>query len=46
MSSIAGLDDAQIQLCIQYAAEDAGIDLDNLFASRKQKPGPDRILEP
>jgi RNA polymerase sigma factor (sigma-70 family) len=43
-----GMDDAQVQLCIQYAAEDAAIDLDKLFESRKlkKKPGPDRILEP
>jgi RNA polymerase sigma-70 factor, ECF subfamily len=43
-----GMDDAQIALCIQYAAEDAAIDLDKLFESRKTKKrsGPDRILEP
>jgi len=47
-----GLDDAQIDLCIQYAGQDAAIDLDKLFESRSVKQrtaperGPDRILEP
>jgi RNA polymerase sigma-70 factor len=43
-----GMDDAQVALCIQYAAEDAAIDLDKLFESRKleKRSGPDRILEP
>jgi RNA polymerase sigma factor (sigma-70 family) len=47
-----GMDDAQIELCIQYAGEDAAIDLDKLFESRRLKNragperGPDRILEP
>jgi RNA polymerase sigma-70 factor (ECF subfamily) len=42
------MDDAQIQLSIAYASEDAGIDLDKLFEARKGKKlsGPDRILEP
>jgi hypothetical protein len=42
------MDDAQVALCIQYAAEDAAIDLDKLFESRKpeKRSGPDRILEP
>jgi RNA polymerase sigma factor (sigma-70 family) len=42
------MDDAQIDLCLQYAAEDAAIDLDKLFESRKTKkmPGPDRGLQP
>ena len=42
-----GMSDAQIALCVQYAAEDAAIDLDKLFESRKTKnsSGPDRILE-
>jgi hypothetical protein len=42
------MDDAQIDLCLQYAAEDAAIDLDRLFESRKAKktPGPDRSLQP
>ena len=31
----AGFDDAQIALSIQYAAEDAAIDLDKLFATKK-----------
>lgn len=40
-------DDAQIQLCIQYAGEDAGIDLDKLFDAQgsTKPPGPDRIVE-
>ncbi len=44
----AGMDGAQIALCIQYAAEDAAIDLDKLFESRdaKKPAGPDRSLEP
>ena len=43
-----GMDDAQVALCIQYASEDAAIDLDKLFESRKPErgSGPDRILEP
>jgi RNA polymerase sigma-70 factor len=43
-----GMDDAQVALCIQYASEDAAIDLDKLFESRKPetRSGPDRILEP
>jgi len=47
-----GMDDAQIELCIQYAGEDAAIDLDKLFEARRAgsrsdiKRGPDRILEP
>ena len=43
-----GMDDAQVALCIQYASEDAAIDLDKLFESRKpeRSSGPDRILEP
>jgi RNA polymerase sigma factor (sigma-70 family) len=43
-----GMDDAQVALCIQYASEDAAIDLDRLFESRKPetRSGPDRILEP
>lgn len=47
-----GMDDAQIELCIQYAGEDAAIDLDKLFESRNPKnrtgsqQGPNRILEP
>jgi RNA polymerase sigma-70 factor len=46
--AIPGMDDAQVALCIQYAAEDAAIDLDRLFESRKpeKRSGPDRILEP
>ncbi|HVH50320.1 MAG TPA: sigma-70 family RNA polymerase sigma factor [Candidatus Bathyarchaeia archaeon] len=44
----AGMSDAQIALCIQYAAEDSAMDLDKLFESRgtKKRSGPDRILEP
>ena len=47
-AAMPGMDDAQIALCIQYAAEDAAIDLDKLFESRKTKKrsGPDRNLEP
>jgi len=47
-AGMPGMDDAQIALCIQYAAEDAAIDLDKLFESRntKKRSGPDRILEP
>jgi RNA polymerase sigma factor (sigma-70 family) len=43
-----GMDDAQIDLCLQYAAEDAAIDLDKLFQSRKAKKitGPDRSVQP
>jgi len=46
-AGMLGMNDAQIALCIQYAAEDAAIDLDKLFESRKTKnsSGPDRILE-
>jgi RNA polymerase sigma factor (sigma-70 family) len=42
-----GMDDAQITLCLQYAGENAAIDLDKLFESHdaKETPGPDRILE-
>lgn len=44
----SGMDDAQIDLCLQYASEDAAIDLDKLFESRKAKkmPGLDRSLQP
>jgi RNA polymerase sigma-70 factor (ECF subfamily) len=40
----AGLDGAQTALCIQYAAEDAAIDLDKLFdvANPQNPSGPDR----
>jgi len=31
----AGLDDAQVALCVEYAAEDAGIALDQLFPAAK-----------
>jgi hypothetical protein len=43
-----GMDDAQVALCIQYASEDAAIDLDKLFESRKPetRSDPDRIPEP
>ena len=42
--AISGMDDAQIVLCFQYAAEDAAIDLDQLFTSPKleDSPGPRR----
>jgi RNA polymerase sigma-70 factor len=44
---LSGMDDSQIALCIQYAGDDAAIDLDKLFESRKanNSPGPNRILE-
>lgn len=35
--ALSGLDDAQIALCIQYAAEDAPIDLDQLFGTGKSR---------
>ena len=43
-AAAAGLDGAQIALCLQYAAEDAAIDLDKLFdVAKPQNPsGPDR----
>jgi hypothetical protein len=46
-AGMSGMSDAQIALCVQYAAEDAAVDLDKLFESRKTKipSGPDRILE-
>jgi hypothetical protein len=46
-AGMSGMSDAQVSLCIQYAAEDAAIDLDKLFEARKTKnsSGPDRILE-
>jgi RNA polymerase sigma-70 factor, ECF subfamily len=37
-----GLDDAQVALCIQYAAEDATIDLDKLFDAKNSQISPDR----
>jgi RNA polymerase sigma factor (sigma-70 family) len=42
-----GMDDAQVALCVQYAAEDAAIDLDKLFEAQKQKDslGPDRRMK-
>jgi RNA polymerase sigma-70 factor, ECF subfamily len=43
-----GLDDAQVALCIQYAAEDAGIDLERLFAADKSRNAPSakRVVKP
>ena len=43
-----GMDEAQIALCIQYAAEDAAIDLDKLFTAKNSGnlPGPDRTVKP
>lgn len=38
----AGFDDAQVALCIQYAAEDAAIDLDKLFDTKKFQKLPGR----
>jgi RNA polymerase sigma-70 factor len=42
-----GLDDAQVALALQYAAEGAEIDLDKLFEAAKPKktPGRNRVLE-
>jgi len=42
-----GLDDAQIELCVEYASEDSSIDLDRLFEAghTKNVRGPKRILE-
>lgn len=42
-AAAVGLDDAQVALCIQYAAEDAAIDLDKLLEMPKAQnsPGPD-----
>ena len=47
-AATSGMDEAQIDLCLQYAAEDAAIDLDKLFERRESKnlPAQDRILEP
>jgi len=44
----AGFDDAQVALCIQYAAEDAAIDLDKLFETKKipNLPGRNRGVKP
>ncbi len=38
--AVTGMDDAQLDQCFQYAADDAAIDLDKLFASRKLKDPP------
>lgn len=35
-----GMDDAQIALCLQYAAEDSAVDIDKLFAARKTDDSP------
>jgi RNA polymerase sigma-70 factor (ECF subfamily) len=47
-SAALGLDDAQVALCIQYAAEDAAVDLDKLFEAQKsQNPsGRNRTVKP
>ena len=37
--AISGLDDAQIELSIRYAAEDASIDLDQVFRARTSSSG-------
>jgi RNA polymerase sigma-70 factor (ECF subfamily) len=43
-----GLDDAQVALSIQYAAEDAAVDLDELFDAQKSQtpPGRNRTVKP
>ena len=43
-----GLDDAQVALCIQYAAEDAAMDLDKVFDAKKSQihPGRNRTVKP
>jgi RNA polymerase sigma-70 factor len=49
-----GMDDAQIELCIQYAADDSAIDLERLFevrasearSARTIKDGAKRIVKP
>jgi RNA polymerase sigma-70 factor, ECF subfamily len=43
-----GLDDAQVALCIQYAAEDAAIDLDQVLDAKKSQiyPGRNRTVKP
>ena len=48
MRGMPGMDDGQIALCIQYAADGAGIDLDKLLGLREGKKvsSPDRVLEP
>jgi RNA polymerase sigma-70 factor (ECF subfamily) len=33
--AVDGMDDAQLDQCFQFAAEDSGIDLDQLFAARR-----------
>ena len=47
-SAAQGLDDAQVALCIQYAAEDAAIDLDRLFDAKNSQtpPGRNRTVKP
>jgi RNA polymerase sigma factor (sigma-70 family) len=47
-SAVQGLDDAQVALCIQYAAEDAAIDLDKLFDAKNSQihPGRNRTVKP
>ena len=48
MPGMPGMDDGQIALCIQYAADGAGIDLDKVLGLREEKKvsSPDRLLEP
>jgi len=47
-SSSAGLDDAQLALCLQYAAEEAPIDLDQLLQPKvtRDLPGRHREVKP
>ena len=48
MRGMPGMDDGQIALCVQHAADGAGIDLDKLLGLREEKKvsAPDRLLEP
>ena len=47
-SAAQGLDDAQVALCIQYAADDATMDLDKLFDAKNSpiSPGRNRAVKP
>ena len=47
-SAMPAMDDAQVALCIEYASQDAAIDLDKLFARQKPEnaPGPNPRTKP